>query len=413
MKNQGALIFTDHGESNVQGADLVVYSSAVSQDNPELVAARRNGIPIATRAEVLGQLMKEFNHSIAVAGTHGKTTTTSMIALILENAGYDPTILTGGNLSAFNDNVKVGKGDFIVTEACEYMDSFLSLHPKYKIILNIDSDHLDYFKDIDHIVSSFERFARLEPDDGVVIAYTANPFVLSIVKNLSCRVITFGLDEQSDYYAKNIQFNSLGMPSFDLFYKGEKLGFLQLAVPGEHNIINALAAAACSRDLGVDTKHIISTLENYTGTQRRFDIIGVSKNGIRVVDDYAHHPTEIKATLAASKNVPHKNLWCLFQPHTYTRTLALFDEFANAFQLADKVILAEIYAAREKNIYKISSKELLAEIKRTHPEKEVYYFESFDEIANFVLNNGESGDLVITMGAGDIYKVAEIILSKS
>ncbi|MDI9493009.1 MAG: UDP-N-acetylmuramate--L-alanine ligase [Bacillota bacterium] len=413
LKNQGALIFTDHGESNVQGADLVVYSSAVSQDNPELVAARRNGIPIATRAEVLGQLMKEFNHSIAVAGTHGKTTTTSMIALILENAGYDPTILTGGNLSAFNDNVKVGKGDFIVTEACEYMDSFLSLHPKYKIILNIDSDHLDYFKDIDHIVSSFERFARLEPDDGVVIAYTANPFVLSIVKNLSCRVITFGLDEQSDYYAKNIQFNSLGMPSFDLFYKGEKLGFLQLAVPGEHNIINALAAAACSRDLGVDTKHIISTLENYTGTQRRFDIIGVSKNGIRVVDDYAHHPTEIKATLAASKNVPHKNLWCLFQPHTYTRTLALFDEFANAFQLADKVILAEIYAAREKNIYKISSKELLAEIKRTHPEKEVYYFESFDEIANFVLNNGESGDLVITMGAGDIYKVAEIILSKS
>ena len=413
LKNQGALIFTDHDESNVQGSDLVVYSSAVSQDNPELVAARRNGIPIATRAEVLGQLMKEFNHSIAVAGTHGKTTTTSMIALILENAGYDPTILTGGNLSAFNDNVKVGKGDFIVTEACEYMDSFLSLHPKYKIILNIDSDHLDYFKDIDHIVSSFERFARLEPDDGVVIAYTANPFVLSIVKNLSCRVITFGLDEQSDYYAKNIQFNSLGMPSFDLFYKGEKLGFLQLAVPGEHNIINALAAAACSRDLGVDTKHIISTLENYTGTQRRFDIIGVSKNGIRVVDDYAHHPTEIKATLAASKNVPHKNLWCLFQPHTYTRTLALFDEFANAFQLADKVILAEIYAAREKNIYKISSKELLAEIKRTHPEKEVYYFESFDEIANFVLNNGESGDLVITMGAGDIYKVAEIILSKS
>ena len=227
LKNQGALIFTDHGESNVQGADLVVYSSAVSQDNPELVAARRNGIPIATRAEVLGQLMKEFNHSIAVAGTHGKATTTSMIALILENAGYDPTILTGGNLSAFNDNVKVGKGDFIVTEACEYMDSFLSLHPKYKIILNIDSDHLDYFKDIDHIVSSFERFARLEPDDGVVIAYTANPFVLSIVKNLSCRVITFGLDEQSDYYAKNIQFNSLGRPSFDLFYKGEKLGFLQ------------------------------------------------------------------------------------------------------------------------------------------------------------------------------------------
>jgi UDP-N-acetylmuramate--alanine ligase len=413
LKNQGALIFSDHDESNIQGADLIVYSSAVSQDNPELVAARRNGIPTVSRAEVLGALMKEFSRSIAVAGTHGKTTTTSMISLILENAGYDPTILTGGNLSAFNGNVKVGKSDFIVTEACEYMDSFLSLHPKYKIILNIDSDHLDYFKDIDHIVSSFDRFARLEPTDGVVIAYTANPFVRSIVKNLSCRVINFGLDEQSDYYAENIQFNSLGMPSFDLFYQGERLGFLQLAVPGEHNIVNALAAAACCRDLGVDAKHIISTLENFSGTQRRFDIVGITKNGLRVVDDYAHHPTEIKATLAAAKNVPHKNLWCLFQPHTYTRTLALFEEFAQAFQLADKVILAEIYAAREKNIYKISSKELLSEIKRTHPEKEVYYFENFDEIANFVLNNGESGDLVITMGAGDIYKVAEIILSKS
>lgn len=413
LKNQGALIFTDHDESNIQGADLVVYSSAVSQDNPELVAARRNGIPMASRAEVLGQLMKEFSRSIAVAGTHGKTTTTSMIALILENAGCDPTILTGGNLPVFNGNVKVGKSDFMVTEACEYMDSFLSLHPKYKIILNIDSDHLDYFKDIDHIVSSFDRFARLDPSDGVVIAYTANPFVRSIVNNLSCRVITFGLDEQSDYYAENIRFNSQGMPSFDLYYQGKKLGFLQLSVPGEHNIVNALAAAACCKDMGIDADHIISTLENYTGTQRRFDIIGITKNGIRIVDDYAHHPTEIKATLAAAKNVPHKNLWCLFQPHTYTRTLALFEEFADAFELADKVILAEIYAAREKNIYKISSKELLAEIKRAHPEKEAYYFADFDEIANFVLNNGESGDLVITMGAGDIYKVAEIILSKS
>ncbi len=412
LKNQGALVFSDHDETNIQGADLVVYSSAVSPDNPELTAARRNGVPVATRAEVLGALMREFGQSVAISGTHGKTTTTSMISMILENAGCDPTILVGGNLAAFNGNVKVGKGDFIVTEACEYMDSFLSLYPKYKIILNIDSDHLDYFKDIDHIVNSFDRFARLSPKDGVVIAYTANPFVNSIVKDLPCKVITFGLNEQSDYYAENIRFNTAGMPSFDLLYRGEKLGYLQLSIPGEHNIVNALAAAACCRDLGVDPAHIISTLEGFTGTQRRFDIIGTTKNGLRIVDDYAHHPTEIKATLAAAMNVPHKNLWCLFQPHTYTRTLALFEEFAQAFQLADKVILAEIYAAREKNIYKISSKELVAEIKRTHPEKEVYYFESFEEIASFVVNNGEPGDLVLTMGAGDIYKVAEIILSK-
>jgi UDP-N-acetylmuramate--alanine ligase len=412
LKALGALIHTDHEENNILGADLVVYSSAVSPDNPELVASRRNGIPVVSRAEVLGALMKEFQNSIAVSGTHGKTTTTSMISLILENAGLDPTILIGGNLPAINGNVKVGNSDFIITEACEYMDSFLNLHPKYKIILNIDSDHLDYFKDIDHIVSSFDRFARLDPVDGVVIAYAANPFVNSIIKDLPCKTITFGLDGQSDYYAENVHFNPSGMPSFDLCYKDEKLGFVQLSTPGEHNIVNALAAAACCKDLGVDTDCIISTLSSFTGTQRRFDIIGVTKNGLRIIDDYAHHPTEIRATLAAAKNFPHKNLWCLFQPHTYTRTMALFSQFAEAFQLADKVILAEIYAAREKNIHKISSKELALEIKHTNPNKDVYFFESFDEIANFVHNNGEPGDLIITMGAGDIYKVAEIILAK-
>ncbi|GAB1476045.1 UDP-N-acetylmuramate--L-alanine ligase [Bacillota bacterium] len=412
LKSMGALIFSEHAESNIRGADLVVYSSAVSPDNPELTAAARNGIPAMTRAQVLGALMGEFGQSIAVSGTHGKTTTTSMISLILENAGFDPTILIGGNLAAFNGNVKVGKGDFIVTEACEYMDSFLSLHPKYKIIMNIDSDHLDYFKDIDHIVSSFDRFARLAPADGTVIAYSANPFVRSIIKNLDCRVITFGLNADSDYYAENIQFSPSGMPSFEVHYRGEMLGSVQLAVPGEHNIINSLAALACCRDLGVDTDRIFSTLEEFTGTERRFDIIGVTGSGLCIIDDYAHHPTEIKATLAAAMNFPHKNLWCLFQPHTYTRTMALFDEFAQAFKQADKVILAEIYAAREKNIHKISSKELAVEIKRTNPEKDVYFFESFDEIANFVVNNAEPGDLIITMGAGDIYKVAEGILAK-
>lgn len=412
LKSLGALIFADHDENNIQGADLVVYSAAVSQDNPELLAAKRNGIPLLTRAEILGLLMREYEESIAVAGTHGKTTTTSMIALILNKADCDPTILVGGNLAPLGGNVKVGNSDYIITEACEYMDSFLSLHPKYKIILNIDSDHLDYFKDIDHIVSSFDKFARLEPDDGTVIAYSANPFVNSIIANLPGNVVTFGLNAQSDYYAENIQFNSSGLPSFDLFYKDTPLGFLQLAIPGEHNIINALAAVACCKELNIDMSHIISTLEEFEGTERRFDVVGTTKAGLRIIDDYAHHPTEIKATLSAAGNIPHKHLWCLFQPHTYTRTIALFEEFSQAFHDADKVILAEIYAAREKNIHKISSKELAAEIKRTSPDKEVYYFESFEEIANFVTNNGESGDLIITMGAGDIYKVAESILEK-
>ena len=409
---QGAVIYLGHRAKNIAEAELVVYSSAVSQDNPEIVAAMENGIPTASRAEALGALMRDYENSIAIAGTHGKTTTTSMVSLILEKFGKDPTILVGGNLQEINGNVKIGNSGYFVTEACEYMDSFLNLNPKIEIILNIDSDHLDYFKDIDHIASSFEKFANLVPENGTIIAYDANPFVNSIIDELKCNVVTFGFSEQCDYYASDIEFNSSGMPFFKLGHGDEVLCTIQLAIPGEHNIANALAAFACCYGLGVPIESIVSTLEGYTGTQRRFDVIGITQNGIRIVDDYAHHPTEIKATLKAAQNVPHKDLWCLFQPHTYTRTLALFDEFAESFEAADKIVMAEIYAAREKNIYKISSKELVNEIKRVNPEKDVYYFGNFEEIANFVINNAQSGDLVITMGAGDIYKVAEIILEK-
>ncbi|MEG1930184.1 MAG: UDP-N-acetylmuramate--L-alanine ligase [Anaerovorax sp.] len=409
----GASVFLGHREKNVEGADLVIYSAAVSPDNPELKKAIANGVRIASRAEVLGALMEEYKNSIAVSGTHGKTTTTSMIALILEKAQKDPTILVGGNLSEINGNVKVGGSEYFITEACEYMDSFLSLRPNIEIILNIDSDHLDFFKDIDHIVSSFHKFAQLIPKNGVLVAYEANPFVSTIIKSLDKNVITFGFNEQCDFYVTDIQFNSLGMPEFQVNRKGgQVLCNMHLSVPGEHNIANALAAFACCQYLGVPIESIVSSLEAYTGTQRRFDVIGITKNNIRVIDDYAHHPTEIKATLKAAQNVPHHEIWCLFQPHTYTRTLALFDDFAESFALADKIIMAEIYAAREKNIYKISSKELMNEIKRTYPTKDVYYFPDFESIADFVINNASDDDLVITMGAGDIYKVAEIILEK-
>jgi UDP-N-acetylmuramate--alanine ligase len=412
MRAAGAIVFIGHEPLNVVGADLVVFSSAVSRDNPELLAAEEHGIPIVTRAEVLGSLMKEYAHSVAVAGTHGKTTTTSMVSLILEDGGKDPTVLVGGNLDAFNGNVKVGQSSYFVTEACEYMDSFLSLSPRYEIIWNIASDHLDYFQDIDHIVHAFAQFTELVPADGVIIAFDANPFVASILKSVNQRVITFGFNDTCDFYAKDIVFNADGMPAFALFGRQGFLAHLQLSIPGEHNIANALAATACCLDMGVDIQHIVSTLSAFTGTQRRFDSIGTTKNGIRIVDDYAHHPTEIRATLKAAANIPHNRMWCLFQPHTYTRTLALFHEFGEAFAVADTVILAEIYAAREKNIYKISSKQLVAEIKKADPDKDVYFFDSFDEIANFVLHNAEPGDLVLTMGAGDIYKVAELIMEK-
>lgn len=412
LQQCGAAVHFGHSAKNIEGADLVIYSAAVSHENPELKAAIEQNIPIATRAEALGALMANYSTSIAIAGTHGKTTTTSMISLILEHSKKNPTILVGGNLTELKGNAKVGGSDFFVTEACEYMDSFLSLSPKIEIILNIDSDHLDYFKDIEHIVSSFDRFAKLVPPDGTIIAYDANPFVNSVVRDLPCNLITFGFNDQSSYYAANIKFNSFGMPSYDLYHYGEKLCTMQLSIPGEHNVANSLAAVACCHSLGVDMEDIVSTLESFTGTQRRFDVMGVTKNNIRVVDDYAHHPTEIRATLTAAQKIPHNRLWCLFQPHTYTRTMALFHEFADAFTVADKIILAEIYAAREKNIYKISSRELAAEIQRVHPDKEVYYISDFNEMANFVINNAQKDDLVLTMGAGDIYKVAEMILDK-
>lgn len=412
LQQAGATIYFSHEAGNITGADLIVYSAAVSHDNPELRAAREQNIPTVSRAAALGALMSDYDTSIAISGTHGKTTTTSMVSLILEHAQKKPTILVGGNLAEFNGNVKVGTSQYFVTEACEYVDSFLSLRPKIEIILNIDSDHLDYFKDIEHIVRSFSQFSKLVPKDGIVIAYDANPFVKSVLDALDCQVITFGFNDQCTYYADNIKFNNFGMPSYDLYHQGTLLGSLQLAVPGEHNIANSLAAASCCHTLGVDMQSITSTLEHYTGTQRRFDVIGTTDTGLYVVDDYAHHPTEIKATLKAAQNIPHHSLWCLFQPHTYTRTTALFHEFTDAFGDADKIVMAEIYAAREKNIHKISSAELVEEIKRLHPEKEVYFIPDFDEIADFVIEHGEKDDLVFTMGAGDIYKVGDLLMEK-
>ncbi len=406
---KGAEIHIGHRESNVEHADLIIYSAAIAEENPEIIRAREKNIPLASRAEILGILMEDYKNSIAISGTHGKTTTTSMVSLILENAGLDPTILVGGNLSEIGGNVKVGGSQYFVTEACEYRDSFLKLHPRIEVILNIDSDHLDYFKDIEHIVNSFDKFAKAVPPGGKIIAYDANPFVNRIIRNIE-EAVTYGYNENSTYHIAEVSFDGEGMPCFAVNYHGECLGKLKLQVPGEHNILNAAGAFACCHQLGVSPAVIVETLHDFKGTQRRFDMIGTTKNGVKLVDDYAHHPTEIKATLSAAHNIPHNRLWCLFQPHTYTRTLALFDEFADAFDEADILILAEIYAAREKNIYKISSKELSEEIKRKHPEKKVYYMNTFEEIANYVNKNATTGDLVITMGAGDIYKVGEQII---
>ena len=409
LAQMGARVFIGHRKENVENADVLLYTAAIGPDNPELLRAKERGIPCLSRAEMLGYLMSEYENSIAVSGTHGKTTTTSMVSLIMENAGLDPTILVGGNLGEIGGNCQVGYSQYFVTEACEYVDSFLSLKPKIEIILNIDSDHLDYFKDINQIVRSFDRFAKLVPNDGLIIAYDANPFVNQVINGLD-NVITFGLNEKCNYYGKDIRFDENGMPGFDVYKNGEFLIHVDLSVPGEHNVLNALAAFACCHTLGVSEKTIADTLHGYSGTERRFDIIGTTRSGVKVVDDYAHHPTEIKATLSATKNVPHNELWVCFQPHTYTRTLALFDEFADAFTGTDHLILAEIYAAREKNIYKISSQQLMEKIKETHPDMDVCYIDNFEDMAKYLKENTSKGDMVITMGTGDIYKVGDLLL---
>ncbi len=411
---QGIHVYYGHAAENIEGADLVVYSAAVSPENPEILAAREQNIPVVSRAEALGSLMSEYDTSIAISGTHGKTTTTSMVSLILEKAGTDPTILIGGNLSEFHGNAKIGHSNYFVTEACEYMDSFLSLRPRIEIILNIDSDHLDYFKDIDHIVQSFDKFASLIPENGLIVAYDANPFVASIIQKIDDdRIITFGFNPGSTYSAANLGFDSNGYPEFDVVKEGISLAHIHLSVPGEHNIANSLAAFAICHTLGVDPVIIKEVLDNFHGTQRRFDVIGTTAGGVRIIDDYAHHPTEIKATLRAAQQTPHNRLWCLFQPHTYTRTRALFNEFAESFDDADVLCMAEIYAAREKNIYKMSSKDLVRKIRQEHPDKEAYYFHTLEDIAQFVGDNAMPGDTVITMGAGDIYKIADILMKQS
>ena len=411
VRKMGIPVYMGQRAENIEGADLIVYTAAIMSDNPELIAAKASGVKTIERCELLGLVTSWYNKAVCVSGTHGKTTTTSMVSLILKEAQKEPTILVGGNLAEIDGNVYIGDNEYFVTEACEYMDSFLNLKPKIEIILNIDSDHLDYFKDVEHIASSFDKFAKLVPSDGAVIAYDANPFVKSVIEGLP-NAVTFGLGESCDYFASDIDFDNEGMPRFTVNHGGKELCRIALSVPGEHNVLNALSAFACGHILGVDVDSMVRTLENFNGIQRRFDVLGKTANNIKIIDDYAHHPTEIKATLSAVKKMKHNHMWCLFQPHTYTRTMALLDDFATSFTDADKVVLAEIYAAREKNIYKISSKSLMNRIKEEDPAKDVYFFSDFEEIANFVYNNAEPGDLVITMGAGDIYKVGEMILEK-
>ena len=406
----GAQIFYGQRASNIiDGIDLVVYTAAIHPDNPEYACAKEKGIPMMTRADLLGQIMTNYKIPIAVSGTHGKTTTTSMASHVLLEGGMDPTISVGGILPAIGGNLRVGNSDTFITEACEYTNSFLSFFPKISIILNMDADHLDFFKDIDDIRHSFRLFAEKLPADGTLIINSDTPHYEDIIEDLPCRVITYGLEHEADYTAEQITYDEFGHPTFICKYKGNPVGTFSLKVPGIHNVSNALSVIALGYLLALDPDVIQKGLTNFTGTDRRFQFKG-EIGGVTIIDDYAHHPTEIKATLTSAKNYPHKTTWCVFQPHTYTRTKALLPDFAEALTLADHVVLADIYAAREKITLGVSSKDLQRCILELGTPCE--YFPTFDEIENYLLENCVGGDLLITMGAGDVVQIGEHLLGK-
>lgn len=408
LSQKGATIYYGQSASHItKELDLVVYTAAIHPDNPEYSAAVALQLPMLSRAALLGQMMKNYKTPIAISGTHGKTTTTSMVSEILLCAEADPTLSIGGILPAIGGNIRVGKSGIFVTEACEYTNSFLSFFPKVSIILNIEEDHLDFFKDIHDIRSSFRKFIELLPADGCLIMNGDIDNYEELIKDIPCKVITFGSTDTCDYYPTDITYDDLGRPTYTLHRPEGQAEAYTLGVVGSHNVLNSMSAIALADYLALDKDTVHTALAHFTGTDRRFQYKG-KVGGVTIIDDYAHHPTEITATLSSAKHYPHNQLWCVFQPHTYTRTQAFMDDFAKALSLADHVVLTDIYAAREINTLGVSSGMLLEKIQELGTD--CSYYSSFDEIENFLLEKCINGDLLITMGAGDVVKIGENLL---
>ena len=404
--------------ANIAGfSGLVVYTAAVKENNPELQGALRAGIPVMDRAELLGQIMLQYKNAVAVSGTHGKTTTTSMLSLMMLQGGLDPTISVGGILDAIHGNMRIGHSGNFITEACEYTNSFLKFHPTSEIILNIEAEHLDFFRDLEDIRHSFRQFAKKLPKDGNLVINAEITDYQEITEGLGCNIMTYGICREPEdisnpsdrytYAAANLSFDEFGCGSYDLIRRGRFAARIRLRVVGIHNISNSLAAIALADTFGISMEQIQKALDAFTGTERRFEYKG-EVGGAVIIDDYAHHPTEIRATLTSALACPHRKLWCVFQPHTYSRTKLLFSDFVDALSLADVIVLADIYAAREADPKDISSADLEKALADTG--KDVHYFKSFDEIEAYLLQNLVNGDLLITMGAGDIVSVGEALL---
>lgn len=398
----GINVSMGHKSENVKGAELVVYSAAISQDNPELVFAREHGIPTMERSHLLGALTRRFDNVIGVCGTHGKTTTTSMITQIFVLNNLDPTAVIGGKLPLINSNGIAGNSENMICESCEFVDTFLQLSPDIAVLLNIDNDHLDYFKTMDNLVLSFHKFVSMAKK---IFVNGDDELSLKATQETNAEIIKFGFEHTNDFYADNLSSTKFGF-SFDVFKDGELKTRIDLNIPGKHNVLNALAAFAVSYVQGVSPENIADALLKFKGAGRRFEFWG-EFNGFVLADDYAHHPTEIKATLTAAKALDYKKVIAVFQPFTFSRTALLLNEFIEALKIADEVILMPIMGSRETNIYGISSEDIKSGLNNCVIE------ETFESVADRVLTTASKGDLVITMGGGDIYKSDKIIKEKS
>ena len=409
IKN-GISVIIGHDIDNLRKADCVVYTAAISSDDPEIIEAKNLNIPLIERCDFLGELTKAFEYTIGVSGTHGKTTTTSMVSVCFLKAGLDPNIQVGGILNQIDGNYKIGNSEYFIIEACEYVESFLKFRPKAEIILNIDNDHLDYFKTFDNIKNAFIKYVKLLPSNGILVLNSDDSNCLALKDYSACPYITYGIENlNANFVAKNILFNDDGFPEFDVYKHNEFYSHIKLSVAGYHNVLNALACISLCDYYGISSNYIKDALFEFTGAHRRLEYKG-SYNNISVYDDYAHHPTEIKATCNALYNKKFNKAWVIFQPHTYSRTKNLLNEFAEALSNFDNIIITDIYAAREANTYGVSSKDIVNRLNSSR-NSNCEYISNFDDIVKFIREHAKPNDVILTLGAGDVTNIGPMILN--
>ena len=404
IRKMGIKVMMGQRAENIEGAEMVVYSAAISKENPELKAALESGIPTFQRAELLGEVSRQFTNCIGICGTHGKTTVTSLTVQTMIEAGLDPSAVIGGKLPLTNSYGRVGQTETIVMESCEYQDTFLKMSPDVAVILNIDEDHLEYFKTMENLILSFTKFA--DSATKAIIFNGDDENTLKAIKDIKGKeMISFGFQSNNDYYAANIEEYKGAFTKFDVMYKGEKLGSVELSIPGIHNVLNALAAIASVIYSGAKFEDCIKGLQEFKGAGRRFEDLG-TYNGIDFIDDYAHHPAELKVTLEAAMKMGYNTVWAVFQPFTYSRTAMHFDEFVDVLKIPDRCVMTEIMGSREVNTYDIYTSQLAEKIPNS------VWFNTQEEVADYVVKNAKKGDLVLTMGCGDIYKSAFMMIER-